>query len=394
MKIALVVYGSRGDVQPMLALAIELMERGHEVLFCTSPDNEEFIKQYNCSFVPIGKDLKELFKHANIKGGISGQLSPKEGKRIIKEQIDILPEKVKGYDLILAAGIILGVPTVADYLKIPYRFIAFYPMILGTSKDDPFFNRMMFHFGKSVINLFLRGFINKQRTSIGVQPLGDVWQYWLGKHAIIACDKQLNAVNENVPFAFTQTGYMFLPPQDQLSEHVELFIKSGKPPVYIGFGSNPISGKKNYHEIFNEVWKATDQRLIISKGWADLPEYDNPNILFVDDIPFEFLFPRLSAIIHHGGTGTMAYAARSGVPQAAFPFIADQFVNRKQIVKLGIGPNTCDFKKMTAESISNAISECIVNDTYKNNAVELSQNLQQVDGLQMTADLIETGFKN
>lgn len=394
MKVALIVYGSRGDVQPMLALATELMKKGHEVIFCASPDNEEFIKKYNCPFVPFGKNLKELFKKANIKGGASGQLSPKEGKRIIKEQIDILPEKVKGSNLILAAGIILGVPTVADYLKIPYRFVAFYPMILGTAKEDPLFNRTMFRFGRFIINLFSRGYINKQRNRLGVQPIKDVWQYWMGDNVIIACDKELNAVKESVSFAFTQTGYMFLPSQNKLPTHVQDFLSSDKPPVYIGFGSNPISGKKEYNEVFNEVSKATNQRLIISKGWADLPENDNPNILFVDEISFEILFPLLSAIIHHGGTGTMAYAARAGVPQAAFPFIADQFENRKQIVKLGLGPNTCDFKKMTAESISDAISECIKNDNYKKNAVAISQRLERLDGLQLTIDLIEREFKN
>ena len=93
-------------------------------------------------------------------------------------------------------------------------------------------------------------------------------------------------------------------------------------------------------------------------------------------------------------TGTMAYAARSGVPQAAFPFIADQFENRKQIVKLGLGPNTCDFRKMTAESISEAISECIINENYRKNAVTLSQRLEHVDGLQLTIDLIEREFNN
>lgn len=393
MKVAMIVYGSRGDVQPMLALATELIKKGHEVVFCASPDNEEFVKKYNCPFVPFGKNLKELFKNANIKGGASGQLSLKEGKRIIQEQIDKLPEIVQDYDLILAAGIILGVPTVADYLKIPYRFVAFYPMILGTARGDPLFNRTMFRFGKFIINLFSRGYINKQRDRLEIQPIKDVWQYWMGENVIIACDKELNAVKERVSFAFTQTGYMFLPSQNKLTSQIEDFLNSGEPPVYIGFGSNPISGKKNYNELFNEVSRATNQRLIISKGWADLPENDNPDILFVDELSFESLFPLVSVIIHHGGTGTLAYAARSGVPQAAFPFMADQFENRKQIIKLGLGPKTCDFKKMTAESVSDAISECLQNENYKKNAVTLSQKLKHVDGLQLTTDLLESEFK-
>jgi UDP:flavonoid glycosyltransferase YjiC (YdhE family) len=132
--------------------------------------------------------------------------------------------------------------------------------------------------------------------------------------------------------------------------------------------------------------------LIISKGWADLPEGNDPDILYVDEMPFEWLFPGLAAAIYHGGTGTMAAIARAGIPQAAFPFMGDQFMNRDQIVKSGLGPKTCDFKVMTAASISTAITECITNGQYRKRAVEISQRLQQVNGVELTIQLIENEF--
>ena len=88
----------------------------------------------------------------------------------------------------------------------------------------------------------------------------------------------------------------------------------------------------------------------------------------------------------------MAAIARAGVPQAAFPFMGDQFENRKHIVRLGLGPDTCDFKKMTAESISSAIKDCVTKDTYKKNAVGLSQRLQETDGIELTVRMIEKEF--
>jgi sterol 3beta-glucosyltransferase len=162
--------------------------------------------------------------------------------------------------------------------------------------------------------------------------------------------------------------------------------------VYIGFGSNPIVNAEKYCQMFEQVRDATNERLIISKGWAEFPECNSPDILYVDEIPFELLFPKLVAVIYHGGTGTMAAVARAGIPQAAFPFMGDQFDNRKQIVKLGLGPNTCDFNKMTAEAISAAISECLTNEKYKKNAVEISQRLQNTDGTELTIQLIEKEF--
>jgi UDP:flavonoid glycosyltransferase YjiC (YdhE family) len=86
----------------------------------------------------------------------------------------------------------------------------------------------------------------------------------------------------------------------------------------------------------------------------------------------------------------MAIAARAGIPQVAFPFMADQFENRKQIVKLGLGPYACDFKKLTAKDISEAINECVGNDKYKKNAIGLSTKLQSTNGLELTLKLIET----
>ena len=85
----------------------------------------------------------------------------------------------------------------------------------------------------------------------------------------------------------------------------------------------------------------------------------------------------------------LAAVARAGIPQAAFPFMGDHFENRKQIVKLGLGPDTCDFKKMTAESISSAIRECTTNDTFKKNAVQMSEQLKDSNGIDLTVHLIE-----
>jgi sterol 3beta-glucosyltransferase len=187
---------------------------------------------------------------------------------------------------------------------------------------------------------------------------------------------------------------MMLTPQIGLPENVEKFLNSGKPPVYIGFGSNPVSHPEKFSNIFVEVARSTNQRLIISKGWADLPENNTSEILFVDEMPFELLFPRLAAIVYHGGSGTMAAASRAGIPQIVFPFMADQFENRKQVVKLGLGPNACDFKKLSAEALSLAITECITNENYLKNAQGLSQKLKDTDGVILTIELIERELNN
>lgn len=394
MKIACVILGTRGDVQPMVALGTGLIKNGHEVIICAPPENEELARQNNCQFVAFGPGIKKLVKESpeGQKGGIAVTITPAQGKKLFGDQMNLLPDMIKGVDLVLAAGIVVGVHTAADILKVPYRYVAFYPIMLGTTKDDPLKNRMLFGFGRSVMNLMLKSFMNKNRAKYGLSPIKDIWEHWLGDNVIVACDKELNAARDGVAFTFTQTGFMLLPSKSGLPGNVEDFLNSGKPPVYIGFGSNPIVNPEKYTGMFEQVRDSTSQRLIISKGWAELPVIVTRDILFVDEMPFELLFPRLTAVIYHGGTGTMAAIARAGIPQAAFPFMGDQFDNRKKIIETGIGPKTCDFKKITADAISTAIIDCVTNESYRKNAAEISKKLQNVNGLELTVNLIEKEF--
>lgn len=397
MKIAIFVYGSRGDVQPMLALATALKEKGHDILFIANPENEEFVKSYGCRFVPFGPNVKEQIrenarlKRSPFKASASAM---KEFKGYIENQMNRLPEIIKGSDLILNAGLGMGVSTAADIANVPYRFIIFYPMLLGAGTEGPFSGRFKEKAGVFMANVLLRSSINKVRAKAGIEPIKDVSRSYAGKHVIVAVEPSLNHVKKGVTARYTQTGYMFLPAKDRLPGYVEEFIAAGPPPVFIGFGSNPIYYPHELSRMFENISQETKQRLIVSRGWSELSiSSSSANVLYVDEMPYEFLFPKMAAVIHHGGTGTMAYAARAGVPQAGFPYMADQFSNRDQIAKLGIGPETCDFLKMTEKDISSAITKCISNEGFRNNAAEISLKITNRDGLKLTVSLIEEELK-
>lgn len=391
MKIACVILGTRGDVQPMIALAVGLNALEHEATVYAPVENQELALKHDCPFVPFGPEIKKSIEEnpEKQKGGVAVKMSPKKGKVIMLDQIERLPALIREADLLLGVGLVMGVHTAADILKAKYRLVAFYPIILGTTKDDPLKNRMMFGMGKLMMNLMMKGYINKARKTHGLEPIKDIWTDWLGENVILACDKELNAARENSQFPFTQTAFMLLPSKTELPAEVNDFINAGKPPVYIGFGSNPITDTQKYSAMFEQVRETTGERLIISKGWAGFAPNNSTDILYVDDLPFEKLFPKMAAAVYHGGTGTMAAIVRAGIPQAAFPFMGDQFDNRNQIVKLGLGPDTCDFKEISSEAISKAIKECVSVDNFKKNAVQLSQKLKAVNGVEMTVQLIE-----
>jgi vancomycin aglycone glucosyltransferase len=391
MKISIVVYDTRGGVQPMLALADGLIKRGHEVLFCANPENEKLVTSYNCPFVSFGPNVKEQLKiNAATKKSPDRFSSAKGLKKEIEKQIEFLPAIIQGSDLVLATGIAFGVRSAAEIAKIPFRLIIFYPSALGPGKTGSFLSRLKFNMGMNVLNKLLKNTINKKRKEAGLPPVKNVAKYFGGDNIIVASDVALNKVQEGVKATYTQTGYLFLPPLQELSKEVEDFITAGEPPVFISFGSNPISSPDKLTGIFEKVSKETNQRLIISRGWAELATINSsPNVLYVDDISFELLFPKMACIIHHGGSGTMASAAKAGVPQTAFPYMFDQFENRKTIVKLGLGPHSCDFKKISVSALIAAINECVNNKKYKETALAIAQQVQDSKGLEKTIALIE-----
>jgi vancomycin aglycone glucosyltransferase len=387
----MVIYGTRGDVQPMLALAIELKKAGHEIILCAPPENEELVKSYSCQFAAVGTSLKDkLAGISNKTTSPKTRPSAKFMKQEITNQIEQLPEILKGSDLVLAVGFVFGVPVVADYLNIMYRFMAFYPAILGGSKKDPLHGRILWQFGKQAMNAVLKSFINKKRKEFGLRPISDIWASWMGDRVIVASFPALGAVREGLDFKSVQTGYMFLPPKTGLTNEAVKFLDSGTSPVFIGFGSNPIQNTGQVSHMLTETTRYLNKRFIISKGWAGLKDIEGTeNCLFVDEEPYELLFPGVSVIVHHGGTGTMAAAAKAGVPQVAFPFMADQFQNRSQIVKLGLGPKTCDFKKISSKVLSEAITECISNENYSIRAKEIAGMIKDINGTELTVKVIE-----
>lgn len=387
----MVILGTRGDVHPMVALAIQLMQRNHEVIFCAPPEHEGWVAKLGVPFTAFGPPIKKKIKEnpSKQKGGVAVNIDPKAGKKFTLEQMTLLPEIIKGSDLVLGAGIVLGVHTAADAVGALYRLVAFYPVILGTTPEDPLKSRMMFRFGRSMINAAMKGFINKTRKQMNLKPIRDAWEHWMGDEVILASDPEINQAREGVAFPFKQTGFMLLHPTSEMPSALQEFIDRGTPPVYIGFGSNPIEDPEKYTGMFTRVQRETGRRLIVSKGWAELPGSDDPDILFVDEIPFDLVFPKLAAVVYHGGTGTMASLVRTGIPQAIFPFMGDQFDNRKHAIRLGIAPETCDFKKMTESALLEAITQCVSNPVFRENSQSLARKLSGRNGVMENALFIE-----
>jgi vancomycin aglycone glucosyltransferase len=142
-----------------------------------------------------------------------------------------------------------------------------------------------------------------------------------------------------------------------LPPDLEAFLESGEPPIFVGFGSMPASADAASRLI--AAVRVAGRRIIVSKGWADLELIDDmPDCIAVGDLSHDVLFPRVAAVIHHGGAGTTAAVARAGVPQVITPMFSDQFYWGRRIATLGVGITT-PYATMTDESLTGALGEVL-----------------------------------
>ncbi len=403
MKIVLATYGSRGDVQPALALALALKSAGHEVLMTGPPEQGEWIESFGCPFRVLGSNLEDWLRNHPIVQSLKGTI---EFTGFLRQECRIqfmqLPAIMEGADLVLAFSVVGGAPTIAESLGARYRYVALFPSILPSSQYPslflknynlpPWINRASWWFTRKFFNFVFKAIINRNRRQLELTPIVDTWNHLLGERVIVASDSVLGSVPPDVERDNEQVGYFHLGPVGELGADLKAFLSSGSPPVYVGFGSMPELQKETTRMVF-EATRDAGQRLILSRGWAHLGDGETEkNCYVVDNVPHPLLFPSVATVVHHGGAGTTATAARAGVPQIIVPHLADQYYWGKQIERLGLGPKPISRSRLTARRLATAIRECLSNEMYQQRAKEVGRILQAQNSIGKAVTIIESEF--
>jgi UDP:flavonoid glycosyltransferase YjiC (YdhE family) len=186
-------------------------------------------------------------------------------------------------------------------------------------------------------------------------------------------------------------GYWFLEPPKVWTPPASLveFINAGPPPIYIGFGSMTDENVEGLAAIIIDALKQTNARAILAKGWAGLSPADLPTDAFLtDDVPHAWLFPKVAAVIHHGGAGTTGAAFRAGIPSIVIPFILDQFFWGRRVYELGVGPRAIPRKRLTAERLVAAIKAATTDQSMRDRARMLGEQIRQEDGIHTAVSVI------
>lgn len=401
MKIVLATFGSRGDVQPIIALALALQSAGHDVLLAGPPEKASWIKEMGCRFHPLGKDVTSFIDSMENAHSIRAASHFIRFVRAeIDTQFDSVPDIISGADLVLGASLVFSLSSITEAMGIKYRFIAFTPQLLPSS-HHPFmafkhqgFPQWVNSAGWSLITyldkLNLTRLLNKNRRKLGLPPITSAWEHILGEDVIIASDKEIAVAPPDSAISYAQTGYIHLVQPSQENPELEAFLNAGQPPIYSGFGSMPKLDQASRIPIIVKAARDNGMRVVIAKFWDEPSEFsESEDVFFIQKYPHLYLFPHMAAVIHHGGAGTTATTARIGVPQIIVPHILDQYYWGNQIFKARLGPKPIWRAKLTPEKLSHAIKESVTNQELINNARSVGEKLRRKNPLEIAVREIE-----
>jgi vancomycin aglycone glucosyltransferase len=377
MRVLLSTIGSRGDVQPVVALAWQLRELGQEVRICAPPDFERWIEGLGMPFVPIGPVLRPTAKPDRRTFPTPAQAQQMiEGT--VAAQFATIPAAAQGCDVIVGATALqVAARSVAEQLGIGYVCASYSPTALPSAHRPPPVltmlgqkpadvsadNRVLWSQDAERWNSRWAAPLNAHRAAAGLPPVDDVRSHIFTEAPWLAADPTLAPWPGDEALDVFQTGAWILPDHRPLPSALEAFLASGEPPVYLGFGS--IRAPEGVGRTMIETARALGRRAIVSRGWADLslPD-DGPDCLSIGEVNQQALFPRVAAVVHHGGAGTTTAAARAGTPQAVLPQHYDQYYFAARVQELGIG-SAHPPAVPTTDSLAAALDEALQPDVAR-----------------------------
>lgn len=368
MRILLSTFGSRGDVEPLVGLAVALMAQGAEAIV-SAPADREFVDLLAWAGVPLAPAFMPI-RDFIAMAQQSPMPLPERAEEVATAQSKAISKAAQGCDAIVATGLFPSVTAarcVAEQKAIRYFHTALCPMYLPSEDHAPFAypgrprpdgadNRTLWALDHDTQNALFGPATNGLRASLGLPLVDKVRDPAITDRPLLASDPVLWPWKPTDLCDAVQTGAWILPDDRPLPLALESFLKAGAAPVYVGFGSMPTQDPKVAARAAIKAIRAHGRRVVMHHGWADLVLIDDLDDCFiVGEVNQQALFRRVAAVMHHGGAGTTTTAARAGAPQVIVPQIVDQPYWATRVAGLGIGA-AHEGPSPTLESLSAALS--------------------------------------
>ncbi|KAL9235666.1 hypothetical protein vseg_010408 [Gypsophila vaccaria] len=407
LQIVMLIVGTRGDVQPFIAIGKKLQDYGHRVRLATHANFKDFVLTSGLEFFPLGGDPKILAEYmVKNKGFLPSGPSEIPIQRVqMKEIIYSLPSACRDPDVdsgipFKADAIIANPPAyghthVAEALKIPLHIFFTMPWTPTSEFPHPLSRvkqpagyRLSYQIVDSLIWLGIRDMINDVRKKkLKLRPVtylsgsqgsdNDVPHGYIWSPHLVPKPKDWGPKVDVVGFCFLDLASNYEPPQELVE-----WLNAGPKPVYVGFGSLPVQEPEKMTQIIVEALEATGQRGILNKGWGGLGNLAEPkeSIYLLDNCPHDWLFPRCASVVHHGGAGTTAAGLKAACPTTIVPFFGDQPFWGERVHARGVGPPPIPIDEFSFKKLVDAIN-FMLDPQVKERAVELAKAMENEDGV-------------
>jgi UDP:flavonoid glycosyltransferase YjiC (YdhE family) len=416
MKIVVLSGGGRGDTQPYAALACGFQRAGHEVVFVTVPHFAPLLDGRDVELYLSDIDLEQIFASETAQDLFGSGGSPLGFMRHFKDLFLPILEQAAG-DLIKvcqdADGLVvstmhilvgtegverLGVPYVAAF-PAPATPSWYYPSVMSPPlpvwlPGQRLYNRLTHWFVLRLADRFLgrpyRRIMGQELpnpTSLAPLPASILYGFsprvfsrppdW-GPHIHI-------------------TGYWFL---DHLlgwepSKDLQDFLAAGEIPVYVGFGSMNTRDPESATRLVCQALERAGRRGVLITGMGGLHKGDLPaHVYAAESLPHDWLFERVSAVVHHCGAGTTAAGLRAGRPTVCVPHMGDQVFWARRVCALGAGPAYIPRKRLTVENLAHAIDQATTDPSIRERARAIGESIRSEDGVGAAVDLALRHFES
>ena len=403
-RIAIFALGSRGDVEPFLALALMLKSRGHDVVLAAPDDFRGMVGRYGIEFASIGSTIRDMLDLPDTRKAIAGnplaivKTAREQALPMIEGALDALEANGFDADVLIHHPKVMGVSDLAEATgalvvcasPVPVEATAEFP-ILTSSRDLGALNKASWLPLKGARWIY-RDSLRSWRDTLGLKPK---WSPQDGTDAVFGAHRTLVATSKYVlpkprdwsPNTFV-TGYWRLPPDTEWTPdpNIVSFLEDGPPPIYIGFGSMPVP--EELSDMIAGALVYSSARAIVSAGWSGL-SVKSDYALNIGSVPHDWLFQRVAGVVHHGGAGTTAAGLRAGQPTLICPAGVDQPFWGRRVQRLGCGPEPLPMSAMERDTLAERIRATLRTARYQQTSKALGLRIQGEDGLTRSADLIE-----
>ncbi|MEU4363205.1 glycosyltransferase [Promicromonospora sp. NPDC023987] len=422
MRALIITHGTRGDVQPFVALGDALRRAGHDVLLAAPEEMAALVTRYDVPFAPLNDGTKALMDDPEISAaietnyrGLRGKVAGVRAMRLSKP----LMEKVyvdasaaadtatadTGVDVVIHHS---GLPMhyLAEKLGVPAVPVCFQPGWVPTSTFPApqlsagfpqRFNRLSYALTTPALRMLARMGDRWRSETLGLprrRHQHDITRRPDGEHTLV-----LQAFSPHVlpsPLEFPRwvrtTGFWFVPeaPSWTPPEEISTFLDAGERPVYIGFGSMSGTEPARVGRTVAEAVRRSGVRAVLVTGWGGIDAAElGDDVLVLDEAPHDWLFPRMAAIVHHGGAGTTSGALASGQPQVICPFLGDQLFWARRMEQVGVAPAGQPQSRLTPDGLAQALGRAVSDETMAARAAELGATVRAEDGLGAAVDALE-----